>query len=261
MPQIKRIPATACIKTISKRFLYQCCLSLAFSILALLPTLSLADQKPRSLATDSRLKVVGYQPQNIVTLIGHPLIDTQVQLNPSEQIIDIHLGDPLAWAVDVKKTTPSIFFIKPILLESDTNMTVTTDQRSYYFNLRTSLLVTHKNVTYALRFDFPEAKKDHAGVAEVLTNSASPLHLQYTFRGSKAVAPIQAFDNGRFTVLTFAKHTALPAIFSVDPWGHESLVNFSVQGDAVWIQNVHAKYRLRCGREIATVYNESFNLR
>jgi type IV secretion system protein VirB9 len=231
------------------------------ALLSFLPTLCSANQQPRSLAIDQRMKVVRYHPQDVVTLIGHPLIETQIQLNSTEQILDIEIGDPLAWAVSFKKMIPHLFFIKPKLMESDTNMTVITDQRNYHFNIRTSPK-SSASATYALMFDYPEERRfmPHSAPLSIQNADFYYRHLNYTFRGSKSIAPIQAGDNGTFTVFKFAKHTEIPAIFAVDPHEHESLVNFHVQDDALWIQSVYAKYRFRHGEEIATVYNEQFSL-
>ena len=233
-----------------------------------IPLSCFSHQQPRSLALDHRVKVVTYHAQDVVNLVGHPLIDTEIQLNPSEKILDIHVGDPLAWVVDMNKSLPYIFFVKPKLLESDTNMIVITNQRVYHFNLHTTpqKTSTDRNIIYALNFEYPEevivsstyGVKDR--FSKISFPSYLPMNLNYTFRGSKTIAPIQAFDDGTFTVFKFPKHRIIPAIFSVDNHQHEALVNFRMQGDEVWIQGTHEKYRLRNGLEVTTVYNEHFLL-
>lgn len=240
---------------------------LGILLLSGIPLSCFGHQQPRSLALDHRVKMVTYYSQDVVSLVGHPLIDTEIQLNPSEKIIDIHVGDPLAWVVDMNKSLPYIFFVKPKLLESDTNMTVITNQRIYHFNLHTAPQKTCKNIIYALNFEYPEERlisstygSTKNRFSTMPSSSYLEMNLDYTFRGSKTIAPIQAFDNGIFTVFKFPKHSIIPAIFSVDKYQHESLVNFRMKGDEVWMQGIYPKYRLRNGLEVTTVYNEHFSL-
>ncbi|TAK74290.1 MAG: conjugal transfer protein, partial [Gammaproteobacteria bacterium] len=82
----------------------------------------------------------------------------------------------------------------------------------------------------------------------------------YSFYGSKNIAPIQAVDNGTFTIFKFPKHSVVPAIFAVDRHQNESLVNFRVEGDYVFVQGVRHQYTLRNGEDVTTVYNDSFRL-
>lgn len=116
-------------------------------------------------------------------------------------------------------------------------------------------------------FKYPEEEKAQLqqelnGFAKTLTGGAPvnliPLNNNYTFYGSKKIAPIQAVDNGQFTLFKFAKNTPIPAIFSVDDHQNESIVNFNTHDDTVYIQGVHRLYTFRNGDDVTSVYNENF---
>jgi len=246
-------------------------------LIALTLTMSLgsltaqANQTPRSLATDFRVKLVAYDPDNIVTLYGTHLISTGIQFDKSEKVLSIDMGDQVAWDINKEslKVVPYILFIKPKLPESNTNMVVITNKRTYRFRLitRPGDTPNSKNVTYSLAFKYPE--QDMANLAselnnlsgEVLGDGGNPVNRNYTFVGSKALAPIRAIDNGTYTLFEFRKNTVMPAIFGVDRQQNETLLNYRVSGDKVFIPGVRHQYTLRNGDEVTTVYNESFTTR
>lgn len=242
---------------------------LAASFISIVPTMSLANQNPRGLASDNRIKVISYNQDDVVTIRGNHLINTTIQFGKNEMINGITVGDPLAWSTSFNKAVPNLLNVKPTLPSSDTNMTVTTTKRIYQFHLITSTKDTprSKYVTYALRFAYPDEEKSlNEGVLKGLqqsmlgdtTSNPTQWNDHYVFAGSKAIAPIKAIDNGIFTVFEFRDHHTIPAIFTVDKARNESLVNFRVQGNYVFIQKVAHQFTLRNGNEVTTVYNEAF---
>src|SRR5580704_3915649 len=74
---------------------------------------------PRGIAADHHVKVVQYDPNNVVILKGRYGYQTQVTFAPNETVQSVSIGDSLAWqAVPVNNN----LFIKPVA-ESKTNMT------------------------------------------------------------------------------------------------------------------------------------------
>lgn len=229
-----------------------------------------ANQNPRGLTTDNRIKIVAYNQNDIVTIHGSHFVSTAVYLDKSEIILHVDIGDPLAWKATPSKDAPYVFFIEPQLPQSDTNMTVLTNKRAYQFRLVTNNGDTAKssNVIFSLQFKYPEEEKaQFEGELNQLQrtffgnapNDAVRWNYDYSFYGSKRIAPIQTVDNGTFTIFKFPKHTVVPAIFAVDGHQNESLVNFRVEGDYVFAQGVRHQYTLRNGEEVTTVYNDSFS--
>ena len=150
-------------------------------------------------------------------------------------------------------------------------MTVITNKHIYQFHLMTNDGDNSRSpkVIYALQFKYPEEEKAQFEI-ELYSlqrtfvgnnvNDAVNWNYNYSFYGSKQIAPIQTVDNGTFTIFKFSKHSVMPAIFSVDSHRNESLVNFRVEGDYVFVQGVKHQYTLRNGEEVTTVYNDSFSL-
>jgi type IV secretion system protein VirB9 len=234
-------------------------------------SLAFANQTPRALATDKRIKIVAYHQDDVVTIHSSHFVSTAIFFGKNEVITYIDMGDQIAWEVSIAKESPNMLFVKPKLPESDTNMTVITHKHVYQFRLFTHEGDTpkSKNVIYALQFKYPDDEKNQ------FENSLSQLqhsflghaegdavrwNYEYSFYGSKRIAPIQAVDNGTFTIFKFPKRASMPAIFAVDAHRNESLVNFRVSGDYVFIQGVRHQYTLRNGSDVTTVYNDCFNL-
>jgi type IV secretion system protein VirB9 len=230
-----------------------------------------AKQNPRGLATDTRIKVVAYDQNNVVTIHGSHFVSTAIYFGKSETILHVDIGDLLAWKASPSKDIPYAIFIEPQLPQSDTNMTVITNKRTYQFQLitRTDDTSRSHDVIYALQFKYPDEEKNQfEGELNNLqrsflgnsVNDAVHWNYDYSFYGSKRIAPVQAVDNGTYTIFKFAKHEAVPAIFAVDAHQNESLVNFRVEGDYVFVQGVRHQYTFRNGDEVTTVYNDSFSI-
>ena len=228
-----------------------------------------ANQLPRGLATDSRIKIVAYNQDNVVTVHCSHFVSTAIYFDKNEMIMHVDMGDPLAWKTSPSKDTPYVLFVEPQLPQSDTNMTIITNKRTYQFHLLTNMGDTahSKNVIFALQFKYPEEEKleferelnsMQKGVVGAGPVGNERWNYDYSFYGSKRIAPIQAVDNGTFTILKFPKHAAIPAIFSVDDHRNEALVNFRVEGDYVFIQGIHHQYTLRNGEDVTTLYDDSF---
>lgn len=240
-------------------------------LIACLPVFSMtaySNQNPRSLATDQRIKVVAYDPNNVVTLRGNEFVSSAIYFSKAEAVQNVNCGDQLAWDISVNKENPNVVFVKPKLPDSDTNMTILTNKHNYQLRL-----VNHKNdkqrsITYALKFAYPdedqnELENNLQALRENVagnTPEGSPVqwNYNYSFYGDKSIVPVQAFDNGVYTVFKFNRNTKLPAIFAVDRHQNESITNLRVQGDYVFVQGVRRQYTFRNGENVATIYNENF---
>lgn len=236
-------------------------------LLFALSAASFAGKLPKSLPHDDRLKVVAFDTNDVVTIKGCHLISTSIQFSKDEKITNVDIGDPLAWSVSVNKSAPYLLSVKPTLPTSNTNMTITTDAHLYRFQLLTSPTATStsKDVTYAVQFHYPDEEK--ARLTQRLSalqhsffgfNPKKPMSWNdhYTYVGAPMLAPVKALDNGAVTVFEFKEHGVIPAIFAVDRFRNESLVNFHVQGNTVYIQKVAHQFTLRSGSDVTTVYNE-----
>lgn len=232
---------------------------------------------PRALGTDSRMRVVAYDPNNVVTVIGNQLITTSLEFGMGESVQGVEGGDSVAWLVTVNKAHPNIVFIKPTMDKSDTNLTVLTDKYAYHFRLimpSKTKSSTNLSPTYNIRFTYPQeeqltalaksAKLAREKDALVADNETNPMdwNWSYTYseRCSRENVPIRAFDDGRFTYFQFSPHANIPAIFLVDADGNESLANFTMKGPYVVIQKTARQFSMRSNgkNDVSCIFNENY---
>lgn len=92
-------------------------------------------EQPTQLASDARIEVVPYSMNNVVPVHGTTFTTTQITFGQDEIIEDVQNGDLGAWTASVNADLPYMLFLKPTADGSDTNMTVVTNEHTYYFHL------------------------------------------------------------------------------------------------------------------------------
>lgn len=229
-----------------------------------------AVENARSLATDSRIKVVAFQRDNVVPVIASTFTTTQIVFGHDEVIENIQNGDLDAWTVSVQKGLPNMMFLKPTILGSDTNMTVVTNLHTYYFHLTSNTTQNNKSddTTYAIQFIYPEqarakmlANMQYNKVEKraILNAHRNPQNYNwnYSFNGAHSIMPLHIFDDGRFTYMQMQSGQPVPAIFAVDnASGKESVVNYRRDGQYIVVQQVAPQFTLREGKyHVASVFN------
>lgn len=206
---------------------------------------------PRQIPSDKHIKIVNFDPNNVIVIQGKYGYQTQIVFAPNETVKDVSIGDSMAWqAVPVNNN----LFIKPVT-SSNTNMTVLTNLNSYNFQLNsTELNITP---TYKLQFVYPASGYDAEGNTNMVgTCDPTKINWKYSFTGDRALAPIEAFDcNGQFTYLRFKNIT--PAIFMVDKNKKETLINYHMQGNYLVVNTVAKQFTLRDGNYVTTLYNDN----
>ncbi|MDF1796457.1 MAG: TrbG/VirB9 family P-type conjugative transfer protein [Coxiellaceae bacterium] len=228
-------------------------------LLCLAPIYSLiASQVPSQYLDDQRIRWINYSPSNVVLVTAAAFTATQIVFAHNETIENIQSGDIDAWTVNVQKRLPNMLFLKPTMLGSDTNMTVVTNKRSYYFHLISKKLTNATKLTYAIHFTNP-AKKSVA----YLTHGAilaGKKNWNYSYSGDKQLLPLRVYDDGRFTYLQLSSHQNLPAIFVVNNRkGHEAVVNFRRKGRMLIIQQVAPQFSLRLGGyHVLSLFNNNY---
>jgi type IV secretion system protein VirB9 len=209
---------------------------------------------PRGLSADHRVKVVNYDPSNVVVVQGRYGYQTQIVFAPNEAVQNVSIGDSLAWqAVPVNNN----LFIKP-MANSRTNMTVLTNFNSYNFQLDSTHLGAQP--TYRLQFIYPNGGYDVTGKSNAIGQfNPDQMNWQYSFTGTRSLAPIAAFDNGQFTYFKFKKGgmNHFPAIFMVDDNRQETLINCHMEGDYLVVNGVNKQFTLRDGSQVTSVYNDA----
>lgn len=82
----------------------------------------------------------------------------------------------------------------------------------------------------------------------------------YTYAGPDEQAPLQVYDDGKYTYLKYREvQKPLPEIFVVDRAGKESPVHYNVKGDFVVVDTVAGEIALKRGANTVYIYNEVLN--
>ncbi len=236
-------------------------LLIAMACLSPLTTIQ-AQNNPKPLTQDVRIKQVSYRENDVVPVYGIPFTTTQIQFADKEEILDIEGGDSTAWMVTYHPELSNIVFIKPTQFNSNTNMTVVTNKHAYYFHLvsNKNLSANSKQPTYALKFVYEENKPKPIVAQHHISKppSAKPkaVNSAYRFSGSPQLVPRHVFDDGRFTYFELTNTGSVPAIFAVeDGSGKESTVNTRRESKYIVVQRLAPQFTLRQGRLTTSVFN------
>ena len=154
-------------------------------------------------ATDSRIRSVAYDPEQIVRIVGKSGIQSTIEFATDEKIENVAVGDSSKWQITPNRRA-SLLFVKPLAAHSRTNMTVVTDKRTYMFDLVAG--EPSAAAVYALKFSYPNEKKAEAPkpAQQVATANSRPtaaavaekLHFDGKSNGYKALLPARGFDDG-----------------------------------------------------------------
>lgn len=234
-----------------------------FFLLLLVANNAIAAQFPHYLGTEKKFRSYIYNPNDVYRYVGHYTYQGFVEFEEGETVGTISMGNPSLWLFE---TLGNRLFLKPVGEDnSETNMTVITNRRVYHFELmaKEAKGITDKDLIFVAKFVYPDEKDKNLVSFPKIPQSdepdlrdLSPYNFNYQYTGDPAIAPTKVFDNGEFTYFQFAKKNAeIPAIFSVDSEGFESLVNFRAAGSYIIVERVAAQFTLRNGDEIVCVYN------
>jgi type IV secretion system protein VirB9 len=207
-----------------------------------------AARMPQPGPVDPHIQSILYQPEEVTLLRGALGWQIMLEFGPDERIENVSIGDALAWQVTPNKRARNLF-LKPLIKNAATNMTVVTDKRLYSFQLETG--PRSSSTPWVVRFDYPREVVE--AVEEPLPPPPPPLNFAYTFAGDAALRPSRVWDDGLMTYFEFAPQMSLPAIFAGGPKRDETLVNSMTRGRVVIVQQTSGRFTLRDGESVATV--------
>ncbi len=239
-----------------------------------------AKQEPRSIAADSHIKVINYNPQAIHKYTGFYGYQSSILFEPGEVIQNLSMGDSTGWQL---VSHGNRLFIKPIDDIADTNATIITNKRVYYFEFHAEEAtgLDDPRLAYEVRFLYPLFNSeeiyttDNGDILEQASPTTVPdmndievakkgLNFNYSIshiKGSESIVPTKVFDDGKFTYLQFNKiNSDFPAIFMVNSEGYESLINFRVVDDYLILEKVGSVFTLRKGSSTVCLFNEDMSL-
>lgn len=215
-------------------------------IAALLPLPAIAQVAPQPGTGDPRVQSVEYNEQQVVLLQAAPGYQVTVMFAPDEHIENVALGDSGAWQAMPNKRGDHLF-VKPIQAGVATNMTVLTDARVYAFELR-PLYGGPSEMAFTVRFRYPgNASEAAEGDASAQTATRG----RYRLTGDIAIRPSGIDDDGAKTYIEWPADATLPAVYSVDAKGNESLVNGNMRDGIYVIDNVVQRLVFRLDKQSA----------
>ena len=158
--------------------------------------------------------------------------------------------------------------LKPKAASVGTNLVIYTSRRAYRFEYSVSPRRPSQesdDVMFAVRFVYPPPESPQGLTSEQqadseLARAGANRHRNYDFWfcGAPAIKPIAVSDDGIHTRLTFGAKGELPAIFTRNDDGSESLLNFSIAEGDVVIHRVAPRFILRRGALTACIVNKGF---
>jgi len=260
----------------------RCLTLLLLGVLVSAPVLAL--ERPKRASLDSHIQTVRYQEGNVVQVNSYPGIATHLVLAPDEQVLNMACGFTRGWEVYPRANH---IFLKPRSIKQgeavlepkagqwDTNLAVTTNRRLYAFLLRLQPPAKDRftppaSVAYRIAFRYPadEAAAQRAQAQqeakERLDARPPPRNWNYSMQvapDSDAIAPTQAYDDGRFTYLRFPGNREMPAVLLVAADKTESLVNTHIdprEPDILVVQRVAPELALRLGNQAVGVFNDAY---
>jgi type IV secretion system protein VirB9 len=229
-----------------------------------------AELSPARGLVDPRVRVVAYDPEQVIKLHGFVGYQIHFQFAEGETFVNLAAGDNKALDVGYEANH---LVLKPLAERVATNITVITNRRVYQFDYSASAErpdPDRQDVIYSLRFIYPqdearkaqeELEQQHANLklASADRDPHRPRNTNYWGCGASAIRPEMAYDDGVQTRLRFAAHSEFPTMYVKNDDDSESLVNFTVDNDEVVIHRVARSFVLRRGKLVACIQNRSFD--
>ena len=198
--------------------------------------------------SDPHIQSIMFVPDDVVQLRGALGWQIMLEFGADERIENVSIGDALAWQVTPNKKARNLF-LKPLVKNATTNMTVITNKRRYAFSLETE--PRRRDTPWVVNFVYPPEIVQ--AVEEPLPPPAPPINLRYQLAGDRELLPAQVWDDGTMTYFEFAPGVPFPAIFAGGPGKDEALINTMVRGRVVIVQQTGSRFTLRSGKRVGTV--------
>lgn len=235
-----------------------------------------AEQRPRSAGHDPHVRIVAYNPLNVVRIVGSPRNSTQIIFSAGEEITQVAIGDSDAW---MAQPAANLLFLKPTIVRGTTNAQVVTRRpdgslRSYQFKL-VGAAGRSAAPMYAVSFTYPDETRALRAAAEAQAASRELERLaqerlalawaegvrnwRYVAKGSTMIEPTEVSDNGRQTAFRFPGNLRIPTIYTTAPDGSETIVPYTVINEVVVVQTTARAFTLRDGKEALRIVNQGFD--
>lgn len=218
---------------------------------------------------DPRIRIVEFNPLDVVTIQGVFGYSTNIQFAPDETVTDVAAGDSLAWEFQPRGNH---LFVKPREPNGRTNAAILTNLRVYQmvFDSRPRELAKDEDMELFVIFRYEDDPAKAAEATQVNTEVAAarealerPSEVMNTAyekcRRNRKINPAEAWDDGRFTHFRFGEGQALPVALAVQPDGKLASVNFTMFDERTMvIFETAPKFVLRIGKTESCIVNRGF---
>lgn len=191
---------------------------------------------------DPRVQSVEYKEDQVVALDVAPGYQLMLEFAPDERIESVAVGDSGAWQVTPNRAGDRVFV--KALQSMPSNLTVVTTARLYTFELN-PLFGGSGAMAYVVRFTYPAAAGESADAEPAAVAG------RYRLSGARALRPSRISDDGIHTYIEWPRESSLPAVYSLDERGQESLVNGMMRDDLFVIDAVVSRLVFRIDRDVA----------
>jgi type IV secretion system protein VirB9 len=185
---------------------------------------------------------------------------TDIALEAGEKLVSVSAGDTVRWVVgDTSsgegKDAQVHILVKPIGIDLETNLVITTDRRTYHLEMRSSQSTYMASVSWTypaselLALKKQRAEIEAAAVAEPGIN-VEQLRFRYRIEGDAPWKPVRVFDDGAKVYIQFPSGLAqseAPPLFVIGSDGKPALVNYRVRGTTYIVDRLFAAAELRLG--------------
>lgn len=202
----------------------------------ILAALAVLAQPAQATPPDERIRLLPYEPDQVVTLAVSPGYAAVVELSPGEAIENVVVGNSAVWQITANSSSDRII-VKPLANATATNMIVVTDARRYAFLLDTNGGASQG--LFVLRFSYPETSS--------AASASSAAAATYKLSGAKNLFPVAMHDDGKRTIITWKDQASLPAVFAVADGGREAIVNGRMVGSDFVVEGTSPKFVFRLG--------------
>jgi type IV secretion system protein VirB9 len=217
-----------------------------------------------------------YKPDAIYPVRTGLGITTQIELSPSEKILDYSTGFSSGWEMSRRD---NVFYLKPKNIDVDTNMMVRTATHSYIFELKVVATdwkalsqARAAGVQYKISFTYsPDTQFESTAATEMTSKSEPPAQLDlgidkgrryyydysYATR-SKAqwIIPTTVYDDGRFTYIKMNDGVSFPSGNFPTVYGRQEahsedfVVNTTVDKNTIVVHGTYPYLVIRHGLNV-----------
>ena len=214
------------------------------AVLVLLVTApSFAEDPPPIQDGDILRFLYGLSPTKVICA---PFKVCLIELEAGERIVNdgIHVGDTVRWAISVALggRTP-VIVVKPLDQDLETTMSILTDKRTYYLELRSDKREYMPRVAwlYPKQIAITQQQAEVTDQVHQATRTLpatgediAGLDFAYDISDCKcSFRPVRVYNDGQQTIIQFdgiALQGELPALLVIGPGG-EGLVNYRLRND------------------------------